>query len=75
MFNNGLIKEAVKLKDYLGDNHKLAQTMGYKEAILLAENKITKEKAIENCLISHRQYAKRQTTWFKKESWWNKLII
>ena len=44
------------------------QTVGYAELFDYLDNKITLQDAIERIKISTRQYAKRQLTWFKKDS-------
>jgi tRNA dimethylallyltransferase len=43
------------------------QTVGYSEWAAYFEEKISKEKAIENIQQNTRHYAKRQMTWFKKD--------
>lgn len=77
MFENGLVKEALALREYLGsdDPHERLKTPGYLEALQLADSEITKEQALELTFRRHRQYAKRQNTWFKKEGWWERAIL
>lgn len=70
MFDQGLIKEAVNLRDHIKRKVFLLKTMGYEEALLCHDGIITKNEAISRTIIRHRQYAKRQMTWFKKEDWW-----
>ena len=73
MFDYGLIKEAIKLRKSLPENHYLLYTIGYKEALLFYDKKITLQEAKERIFFRHRKYAKRQYTWFKKEKWWKKI--
>lgn len=50
------------------------QTVGYKELFEYFDNKCSLQQAIEKIKISTRQYAKRQLTWFKKDTtikWFN----
>jgi len=44
------------------------QTVGYQELFEYFNKKISLEKAIEQIKINTRHYAKRQMTWFKKDS-------
>ncbi len=73
MFDRGLLEEALALREYLGTNDPFERlkTPGYLEALQLADGLISKEQALELTFRRHRQYAKRQVTWFQKESWWN----
>lgn len=66
MFAAGLVDEAIGLRQRFGDIE-LLQTMGYAEALALADKKISKAKAIEQTRLRTRRYAKRQRTWFKRE--------
>jgi tRNA dimethylallyltransferase len=67
MFDAGLVEEAVRLKT--------SNMMGHEEALLFAQGVMTKSEAIERTQIRHRQYAKRQMTWFKKEPWWTSVDL
>jgi len=54
------------------------QTVGYSEWAAYFEEKISKEKAIENIQQNTRHYAKRQMTWFKKDpsiQWFDAAIL
>lgn len=73
MLDEGLVEEAVTLRDRLGAEHPLLRTMGYEEALALAEGALDEERCLEAIFIRQRQYAKRQRTWFKKEPWWTRL--
>jgi tRNA dimethylallyltransferase len=66
MLQNGLVHEAKNLYQYKHLN--ALQTVGYRELFDAFENKITTEKAIELIKQNTRHYAKRQLTWFKKDT-------
>jgi len=74
MWQEGLVQEAVELRDYIG-NKPLMHTMGYEEALLFADGKLSEEDAKEKILLRQYQYAKRQLTWFKKEPWWEVVSV
>ena len=68
----GLFEEAASVIAYRDQT--ALQTVGYKEVFDYMDGKISKEQAIEQIKIHTRQYAKRQMTWFKKDSefvWFN----
>ena len=66
MVRNGLVDEVQSLTPYQSLN--ALQTVGYKELFEYFKGNITLQKAIEKIKISTRQYAKRQMTWFKKDT-------
>lgn len=66
MITNGLIEEVKSLIPYQHLN--ALQTVGYKELFEYFNGKISLEKAIEDIKKNSRHYAKRQLTWFKKDS-------
>ena len=70
MFESGLVQEALALRGHASQT--LLDTPGYREALEYADGQIEKGDAIEKTYRRHRQYAKRQLTWFKKEPWWEK---
>ena len=67
MFDNGLIKEVVKIIE-MGYSFELnsLNTVGYKECISLITGEITLERAIELTKQNTRRYAKRQVTWLNQ---------
>lgn len=75
MFNNGLIDEALALRNYLGSNHWALDVMGYKEALLYIDKKISLDEAIKLTYFRHRQYMKRQYTWFNKENFYRFKVL
>ena len=66
MMDHGLLQEVQGLKPYQHLN--ALQTVGYKELFDFLDNKISLEKAVENIKTNTRQYAKRQMTWFRKDT-------
>ncbi len=72
MMANGLLEEAKELHP----NKKLnaLQTVGYRELFSFFDGDITKDFAICEIKKNTRRFAKRQTTWFKKDEetlWFN----
>ncbi len=73
MLDDGLVAEAVALRARLGRGHALLGTMGYEEALQLADGVVDETRCLADIVRRQRQYAKRQRTWFKKEPWWTRL--
>lgn len=76
MISNGLVEEAKRVIEMIKDaatqsNGTLPmpsmQAIGYKELALYLEGEITLEEAIRLVKKRSKSYAKRQSTWFKKE--------
>ncbi len=42
-------------------------SLGYKQAVQLLRGEVTRDEAIEAAQQGHRNYAKRQMTWFRRE--------
>lgn len=66
MMEEGLLEEVKSLSAY--KNLNALQTVGYTELFDYLDNKMLLEEAIGRIKISTRQYAKRQLTWFKKDT-------
>jgi tRNA dimethylallyltransferase len=66
MITLGLIEEARELLPY--QNNNALQTVGYQELFAHFNGQISEALAIEQIKQHTRQYAKRQMTWFKKET-------
>lgn len=62
----GLIQEAKSLVPF--QNNNALQTVGYQELFAHFQGEISETTAIEQIKQHTRQYAKRQMTWFKKET-------
>jgi len=66
MMVDGLLKEVEGLVPYKHLN--ALQTVGYSELFDFIDGTLTLQQAIERIKINTRQYAKRQMTWFKKDT-------
>ena len=66
MIHNGLLDEARKL--YQHKNLNALQTVGYRELFSYFNGNCTKEFAIAEIKKNTRRFAKRQGTWFKKDT-------
>lgn len=66
MIEDGLLREVESLYPYKHLN--ALQTVGYQEIIDHLDGKISLENAVTMIKQHTRQYAKRQMTWFKKDS-------
>jgi tRNA dimethylallyltransferase len=76
MVEEGLENEVKTLEAYAHLN--ALQTVGYSEWKDYFEQKISKEKVIENIQHNTRHYAKRQMTWFKRDpaiTWFNASTV
>ena len=68
MFSSGIIEETKKIMDEYGLDLPILETIGYKEAKEVINNKITIDKAIELTTTKTIQFAKRQKTWFRNKN-------
>ena len=66
MIENGLLDEVKKLHQHKDLN--ALQTVGYRELFSFFDGDFTKEFAISEIKKNTRRFAKRQTTWFKKDT-------
>lgn len=66
MIESGLEKEAKGL--YSLRNYNALQTVGYKELFEYFDGKTTRDEAIELIKRNSRRYAKRQLTWFNRDT-------
>jgi tRNA dimethylallyltransferase len=67
MFEAGLIEETRHLRDKYGDAARPLETIGYKQVVQLLRGEIDMRQAIAAVQQAHRNYAKRQMTWFRRE--------
>jgi tRNA dimethylallyltransferase len=67
MFDRGLIEETERLIARYGRDCRPLASLGYAEAAAVLENKLTREQAVAQAQQGHRNYAKRQLTWFRRE--------
>jgi tRNA dimethylallyltransferase len=66
MFDYGLIEETSAILESHGRVAPL-DSLGYRQAAELLAGKITREAAVAAAQQGHRNYAKRQLTWFRRE--------
>jgi tRNA dimethylallyltransferase len=67
MFEQGLIDETKRLLEKYGDAPWPLSSLGYKQAVQLLRGEVTREQALQAAQQGHRNYAKRQLTWFRRE--------
>jgi tRNA dimethylallyltransferase len=67
MFDRGLIEETERLIARYGRDCRPLTSLGYAEACAVLENELTREQAVAQAQQGHRNYAKRQVTWFRRE--------
>ena len=69
MFDSGLVEEAQSLLSRYGNANAAAplESLGYKQAAAFLCREITREEAVAAAQQGHRNYAKRQMTWFRRE--------
>ena len=63
----GLVEETRMLKDRYGDAARPLASLGYKQAQQFLCGDLSLEQAIAAAQQGHRNYAKRQMTWFRRE--------
>jgi tRNA dimethylallyltransferase len=67
MFEEGLVEETQVLKSRYGDSARPLTSLGYKQAAQMLSGELSREQAISAAQQGHRNYAKRQMTWFRRE--------
>ena len=68
MFKDGLVEEAVAVRDASGGFSSTAcGAIGYAEALAVADGLLTRPEAAERIAARTRQLAKRQFTWFRHQ--------
>lgn len=74
MMHAGLLEEVKSVYSMLSNEEKswksvtALQTVGYKELFMYLEGQLSMDEAVEKIKQHTRQYAKRQMTWFKKDT-------
>jgi tRNA dimethylallyltransferase len=68
MFTSGLVEEVIQLFRRYPKLPTAKQAIGYKEVVDYLAGQITLEQAKASVTLATTQYAKRQRTWFRKES-------
>ncbi len=69
MFDDGLVEETQGLLTRLGvlAGVSALDSLGYRQAVQLLRGELTREQAVAAAQQGHRNYAKRQMTWFRRE--------
>jgi tRNA dimethylallyltransferase len=67
MFEHGLIQETEGLLQKYGDAVRPLAALGYRQAVEFLHGDFSREQALEVAQQAHRNYAKRQMTWFRRE--------
>ncbi len=67
MFDDGLVEETQRLLKKYGADATLFGSLGYKQAVQLLRGEMTRDQALQASQQAHRNYAKRQMTWFRRE--------
>jgi tRNA dimethylallyltransferase len=67
MFAVGLVEETRRLLAQYGETARPLGSLGYKQAVQLVRGEIDEASALQAAQQAHRNYAKRQMTWFRRE--------
>jgi tRNA dimethylallyltransferase len=67
MFDGGLVEETRSLLEKYGRAARPLSALGYKQAVALIRGEIDRTTAVQAAQQAHRNYAKRQMTWFRRE--------
>lgn len=68
LFENGLLNETRELVERGFRQAAPMQAVGYRQALACLDGQLTRQQAIDETAKATRHYAKRQWTWFRKES-------
>jgi len=67
MFDEGLIAETERLLKKYGEQARPLASLGYKQAVQFLRGELDRKSALAEAQQAHRNYAKRQITWFRRE--------
>jgi tRNA dimethylallyltransferase len=67
MLDQGLIAETERLLAKYGAQARPLASLGYKQALQFLRGELDRESALGAAQQAHRNYAKRQITWFRRE--------
>ncbi|HUZ95182.1 MAG TPA: tRNA (adenosine(37)-N6)-dimethylallyltransferase MiaA [Edaphobacter sp.] len=68
MFDRGLVEETERLIGRYGRDCRPLTSLGYAEASAVLRNELTRDQAVAQAQQGHRNYAKRQATWFRRDT-------
>jgi tRNA dimethylallyltransferase len=67
MFSSGLLDETARLHEEYGNRAWALGSLGYRQAGQLLSGELSRAAALAAAQQGHRNYAKRQMTWFRRE--------
>jgi tRNA dimethylallyltransferase len=67
MFASGLLEETARLREKYGEAAWALSSLGYKQAGQVLRGDLSREEGVARAQQGHRNYAKRQMTWFRRE--------
>ncbi len=67
MFQSGLVEETASIMATYGDAARSLNSTGYKQVAQFLRGEIDRKLALWTAQQAHRNYAKRQMTWFRRE--------
>ncbi len=67
MFTAGLVAETRHLLEKYGDRARPLQSLGYRQAVQFLGGELDEKQTLLAVQQAHRNYAKRQMTWFRRE--------
>jgi tRNA dimethylallyltransferase len=68
MFEMGLVEETTQLVARYGFDCRALTSLGYAQAVQVMRNEMNRDEAIAATAQGHRNYAKRQLTWFRGDA-------
>jgi tRNA dimethylallyltransferase len=68
MFDRGLLEETTQLVETYGFEFRALTSLGYAQATAVLRGEMTRDQAVAATAQGHRNYAKRQLTWFRKDT-------
>ncbi len=68
MFDEGLVAETERLIAKYGQQARPLASLGYKQAVQVLRGEMDRVSALAAAQQAHRNYAKRQITWFRREA-------
>ncbi len=67
MFESGLVEETERVLAKYGTAARPLSSLGYRQAVQFLGGELGREQALQFAQQAHRNYAKRQMTWFRRE--------
>lgn len=67
MFASGLLEETTRLREKYGDAAWALNSLGYRQAGQILRGEISRAAGVAKAQQGHRNFAKRQMTWFRRE--------